>query len=461
MSAEGGHGGSIERGARGIALEILYKVDRESAFADSLLDRVFDKNDLLPLDRAFIKELVYGVLRQRGFLDWVIEQHSKRSINRTRPWIRNILRMGSYQLLFLTKVPVSAAINESVKLAKRYGRIHSASFANAVLREIDRRRGDLKYPEVSENPTKALAVCYSHPEWMVKRWLNRYGIEGTAVLCQANNKKPPLTIRTNTLKVKRGELSDALIKEGVAVEMGEVAPTALKIESPIPIKELTSFKEGWFYVQDEGAQLISSILSPAPGERVLDACAAPGGKCTHIAELMENSGEIVALDIGRDRLKLVNENAKRLGIDIIKTYKADASENLTRHLFARRKFHKIVVDAPCSGLGILRRHPEGKWRKEEKIIYEYRNLQINILEAVSGLLSPGGILLYSTCSTEPEENEDVMEEFIKRHPEFRVNNPEPYLSHKARDFIDKAGYFRTLLNQYGMDGFFAARLIRI
>lgn len=436
-------------------------MERGSAFADSLLDRSFEKKDLLPLDRAFIKELVYGVLRQRGLLDWVIEKYSTRRLNRIRPWTRNILRMGSYQLLFLTKVPLSAAINESVKLAKRYGGIPSASFVNAVLREIDRRRDELRYPEVSEDPVKALAVRYSHPEWMVKRWMERYGIDGTAALCEANNKIPPLTIRTNTLKAERKELADELKKEGVAVELVEVAPTALKIESPVPIKELNTFKKGWFYIQDEGAQLISLILSPAHGERVLDACAAPGGKGTHIAELMGNKGEVIAIDNDRDRLKLVRDNARRLGIDIIKTYKADASKDLARHTVAGKKFHKIIVDAPCSGLGILRRHPEGKWRKREELIHKYRRLQTDILEAVSVLLSPDGVLLYSTCSMEPEENEEIIEDFIKRHPDYKVDDPEPYLPPRAKAFTDEAGFFRTFLNPYGMDGFFAARLSKL
>ena len=414
------------------------------------------------MDRAFITELVYGVLRQRGFLDWIIEKFTKKPIKKSSPLIRNILRLGAYQLLFLDKVPISAAVNESVRLAKEKEK-RSSGFVNAVLRNIDRERNNIPYPEPEEHPVEFISVRYSHPAWLVKRWIERFGIDKAIALCKANNEPPPFTIRTNTLKIKRDELKKQLKEYVDSIEDCSVSSNGLMLKGPANIADYPAYKEGLFYVQDEAAQLISLILDPRPDEKILDACSAPGGKATHIAELMENKGTVIALDVSKKGIGLLKENCKRLSIDIVKSYLMDAAAMSADRQgdlgeIGRDGFDKILIDAPCSGLGIIRRHPEGKWQKKEELIFESQKIQKRIIENLSKYLKNGGVLVYSTCSTEKEENEDVVEDFLNNHPEFKVDDIKQYFSETGRVLVDEKRFLHTSPINYRMDGFFAVRL---
>ena len=434
---------------RGNALEILRRVD-EGAFADTYLERT--RQDFDVRDSAFILELVYGTLRNRALLDWILNRFSAQPVEKTDRWTRNILRLGAYQMLFLDKVPVSAAVNTSVGLAKQYGKKHS--YVNALLRNLDRNRGAISYPGTDDR-ARQLAVLYSHPEWLVRRWTERFGVETTEAFLLANNHPAPLVIRTNTLRTTREELKASLGSEGVTAVETKYSPVGLELVSGSGIQALSSYRKGWFMVQDQAAQLISLMLAPQPGETVLDACAAPGGKAAHLAEIMQDRGMLIALDADAGRIEKIRENIRRLGIAIIKTVQGDAVR------YTNEAFDKILIDAPCSGLGVLRRHPDGRWTKNVRTISDRRALQKQILKNCAGLLRPGGVLVYATCTTEPEENEDVVADFMHtRSREFIIDDARPYLPPAAAPLVGSDGFFRTFPHETEMDGFFGVRIVR-
>lgn len=441
--------------ARHLALEALHRIETKGEFARKAIDDAFD-NPLSPEDKSLIMEIVYGVLRQRRRLDWIIETQAERDIETIDPWVRNNLRMGAYQILFLDRIPEWAAVDESVELVHRilrtkvYGHAGVAGFVNAILRNIIRNKEGISYPSIEDDPVLHISVSYSHPEWLVRRWVKRFGIDETISLCKSNNEIPPLTLRTNSLLISREELLYALREEVEDAEASNLSPYGIRIKGFPHITELKSYKKGYFQIQDEGAQLIAPMLDPKKGERILDACAGPGGKSTHIAEIMGNNGEITALDIDDRRLRLLRENIERLGIKIIKVLKADATEDIS-HL---GKFERILVDAPCSDLGVLRRHPEGKWRKKEGMIKEFQRIQSAILKSVSSLLKQGGKMVYCTCSTEPEEGEHVIESFLKENPDFYLDDPS---SNLTAGVMNK-GFLRVYPHIHGTDGFFAAKI---
>jgi 16S rRNA (cytosine967-C5)-methyltransferase len=403
-------------------------------------------------DGAFILELVYGTLRNRAILDWSLDRFSSKPVETTDAWTRNILRLAAYQMLFLDRVPVSAAVNTATALAKVYGKKHG--YVNGLLRNLDRKRDAITYPG-PEDPVKRLAVVYSHPAWLVKRWVKRFGEEATEGLLEKNNRPAPLIIRTNTLRTTRAELKASLESEGCAATESLHSPAGLELRSGPDLQELASFRKGWFLVQDQAAQLISLMLSPRAGETVLDACAAPGGKATHIAEIMKNEGTVVALESDPLRIVRLRENSARLGTSIIAPTVGDATR------YRGGSFDRILIDAPCSGLGVLRRHPDGRWNRSETAIEERRVHQMRILNNCAALLKPGGTCVYATCTTEPEENEDVIRAFLSgADKEFMIEDPRPYLPEQAHPLVDDQGFFHTYPQAPEMDGFFGARMKR-
>jgi 16S rRNA (cytosine967-C5)-methyltransferase len=430
------------------ALEILSRVET-GAFADSLLDRA--RQAFNARDSAFILELVYGTLRNRTLLDWTLNQFSTQPLAKTDTWTRNILRLGAYQMLFLDKVPVSAAVNTAVDLAKDHG--NKSSYVNGLLRNLDRKRASIVGPG-PDDPVKKLSILHSHPEWLVRRWVKRFGEEKTEKLLRENNRPAPLIVRANTLKTTRDRLKASLEAEGAAAIETAYSTVGLEIISSPGLRSLTAYAQGWFMVQDQAAQLIGLMLGPRPGETVLDACAAPGGKATHLAELMENRGLVIALESDQGRLGRIRENSMRLGITIVSPVRGDATK------YQEGRFDKVLIDAPCSGLGVLRRHPDGRWNKNEKTIRERAVLQRGILENCAKLLKPDGALVYATCTTEPEENEEVIKTFLAEHDEFAQEGPQRFLPASTARLVDDKGFFRTFPNEPAMDGFFGMRLVR-
>jgi 16S rRNA (cytosine967-C5)-methyltransferase len=431
------------------ALDVLCRTE-EGALADAVLDRARAGFD--PRDKAFILELVYGVLRNRAWLDWVLDQFSAQPLAKTDIRTRNILRLAAYQMLFLDKVPVSAAVNTATELAKEHGR--KSGYVNGLLRSLDRKRSSVKEPP-ADDPVKGLSILYSHPAWLVRRWVERFGTEKTERILRENNRPSPLTIRTNSLRTTRGDLKASLEREGAIVAESAWSPAGLQIQSAPPLRSLSAYEKGWFIVQDEAAQLVGMMVAPEPAQRVLDAAAAPGGKATHLAELMKNSGLIMALEIDPGRIAKIEENSSRLGTSIVKPVLGDAAK------FHEGRFDRILADAPCSGLGVLRRHPDGRWNKSEETVRERSALQRSILENCASLLKPGGVLVYATCTTEPDENEDVVKGFLAgQRGAFSIDDPRPFLPDAAQRFVDEHGFFRTFPLEPAMDGFFGVRLIK-
>jgi 16S rRNA (cytosine967-C5)-methyltransferase len=443
-------------GARAVALDALLSVERAQTFADDALDHYISRSALDSRDRALALELVYGILRHQSTLDWRLNHVATKPMAKLPARIRMALRLGAYQLLHLDKIPPSAAVNESVALIKAGSPGHWPGFVNAVLRALIRTPAP-PWPDRATNPARALSVRHACPSWLAERWIARFGLQAADALCHATTEIPPLTIRVNTLRISRDALAARFTELGHGVRPTRISPVGLVLDKSGAITELPLFHEGAFYVEDEAAQLIAPILDPQPGESVLDACAGPGGKTTHLAALMQNRGEIVAVDNQAARLRLVEDNCRRLGIDIIRTIRADGTASPSKHL-SGRLFDRILVDAPCSGLGVLRRHPDGKWGKEAEALSQHQARQRQLLDQACHLLRPGGVLVYSTCSSELEENEQVIDRFCSAHKEFRRESVAPWLPRQGASLVTGQGDLSTMTNEDSMDMFFAARL---
>jgi 16S rRNA (cytosine967-C5)-methyltransferase len=440
---------------RRVALQILNRIETSGAFADQLIAAVVSTQRLSPEARAFLRELTYGVLRWRNRLDWLLDRCSERPLASLNSGVRNLLRLGAYQLYCMDRIPKYAAVSETVRLAKQVGHPGIAAYVNAVLRALERQRGAVTFPEVHDDLMAHLVVTQSHPRWLIERWLACYGPHQTSAMCQANNERPPLVMRANRVQTTPERLLASLIAEGCEAKLCQFAPEGILVTSHPALTQLRSYRDGWFTVQDEAAILCGFLLSPQPGERVLDACAAPGGKATHAAEMMRDDGEVLCLDQSWQRLKLVEENARRLGLKSIRCLVGDAERiELDGH------FDRIVVDAPCSGLGVLRRHPDAKWNKGPERIDAMARQQGSILEHLSRFVKSSGLLVYITCSTETEENQDIVQSFIERHPDFELEPPTGYLPAGARVFAHRGGWFQTWPGRDGLDGFFGVRLRR-
>jgi 16S rRNA (cytosine967-C5)-methyltransferase len=448
-------------------LTILVKIDSKQGYINILLSKSLDKKEISTRDAAFITEITYGVVRNRNKLDWALSQFSTKPMSETPVLIRNILRMGVYQLLFLDKVPDYAVCNESVQLAKKYGNPGIAKFVNGVLRNIIRNRENIRWPEKEKGTALYISTIYSHPLQIVERWLKRFGFADTVKICEANNKIPTLVIRTNTLKLSRSDLKGILEKENISVREGLFTEEALQVKGLPNVTKFPAYREGLFQIQDEASILVSHLLDPSPGELVIDICSAPGGKTTHLAQLMANKGDILAMDSSKSRLIMVKSNCRRLGIDIVKTRHNNGVILAEKYLKAA---DKVLVDAPCTGVGVIRRKPDLRWQDyNAKRFKKLTKLQREILNTASCYLKIGGKLVYSTCSTEPEENEEIVSKFLEEHPNFKLEDLggflkerklEAYVSgqHKKRKFIQIYPGLSNL--DFDLDGFFMAKMIR-
>jgi len=447
--------------ARKIALLILNTLDKEHKTLDSVLDDILGQETRLERkDRALINALVYGVLRWRGRLDWIIGNFSKTRLNKIDPPVLNILRLGLFQMAYLDRIPVSAAVNTSVEMAKSTAPPWVVRYVNGLLRNAAREYQHLPYPDIEKDFVSALAVEKSFPQWLIKRWLERFDIEETERICDAINTIPPITIRTNTLKTPRTQLIKSL--QGVAEKIVPTpyAPEGVSFRNPkISISEMQAFQDGFFQVQDEAAQLVTLVLNPQPGETVLDACAGLGGKTGHIAQMMKNHGRIIALDHDEQKsLKLVSE-MNRLGVSIVTTPIHDLNTPLSPERFG--KFDRILLDAPCSGLGVLRRNPDAKWTIKKHNLAHHHARQARFLDNLADLVKPAGVLVYAVCSTEPEENVAVVKGFLNKHADFVIENNHKGLTPGTGALVNKKGFLVTSPHLNNMDGFFVACLRRL
>jgi 16S rRNA (cytosine967-C5)-methyltransferase len=428
--------------ARNIALKSLYEINIKQAYSNIVLDKFINENreKLSNLDINFISELVYGVVTWKLTLEYIIQKYSKTKIKKMSDWVKNILYLGSYQIIFLDKVPKSAAVNESVNLCKKYN-FKSVGLVNAILRKIE--KSDYKELSNITNSITRISLKYSMPEWIVKKFCDEYGEEETANICQNLNLRPNISVRINRLKGKMD-----LGEKGILEDFRTITGTK-------NITKTKEYIEGNITIQDEAAGLSSFVLAPKEGEIVLDACSAPGGKSTYLAELMHNKGKIVAWDIYEERLKQVEQNAKRLGIDIIQTEVHDATKLKEEYV---EKFDKILLDVPCLGLGVIRRKPDIKWNRQEEDIKEISDIQFNILKTCSKYLKRNGTLVYSTCSMLKEENDAIIEKFIKEE-NFETVNIEEQIPNEFSKITTKD--MVQFLPSQKHDGFFITMLKKI
>ena len=429
---------------RQIATQIVLDVQEHGAYANIALAKSLRKFQLEDRDRRFCTELTYGTIKAGKSIDWFIENHLKnRKLVDSPEEVRAILRVGAYQLLFMTRVPKSAAVNESTELVRSF-KLHDGivKFVNGVLRNCAREIENSTFEEIidkriPDQNAKSIALKFLHPIWLVEHWIEIFGIDETIKLCKFDNQDPPLSLRVNTLKSSR----DEILKQIQSAEPSKISPEGIILKDHGALNDFNFLKDGILIAQDESSQLVAHVLDPKPDESILDACSAPGGKSTHIAALIQNRGKIVACDSNEKRIELVKQNAERLGCNSIVTICADA-RNLGRKY--PQEFDRVLVDAPCSGLGVLRRKPDARWKKFPKNLKELPELQFEILESCARCVKIGGTLVYSTCTMESAENEDLVAKFLDRHSAFKLIS-----TRKLLPTID------------GTDGFFIARIERI
>lgn len=435
------------------AAKILCAVYEKDAYANVALVNEIRKNSYNDIDRRFLTEIVYGSVKMGLTLDWILSKYLSRPLKKIPPMIRAILRISAYQIFFMDRVPISAICNEAVKLSKKYAHQGTANFVNAVLRTMGREKEKAKFPSESENKLEFLSLSTGHPFWLIKRWEELFGYEETKKLAEFDNSESILSLRINTLKITRDEILNELKEKDIEARKSEITPEGILITQHNSLDNLEIIQNGKVQVQDESSMLVAHVLQPKMGEFVIDLCSAPGGKTTHIAALMNNSGKILAIDIYSHKIDKINDNAKRLGIDIIETKELDGRE--VGNLY-KNKADKVLVDVPCSGLGVLRRRPDARLKKTEEEIKKLPALQTELLESGAKAVKENGVLVYSTCTVEPRENEEVVNKFLKKHSEFVLDNTGEFLPVKKRN--DKM--IQLLPTRDNTDGFFITRLIK-
>ncbi|ARK25727.1 16S rRNA (cytosine(967)-C(5))-methyltransferase [Sporosarcina sp. P37] len=432
---------------RDAALSILMEIENEQAFSNLLLHKTIELYDLPPKDRALLTELTYGTLQQQMTLDYYLAPFVR---GKLQPWVRQLLRLSVYQIIYLSKIPEHAVVNEAVKIANKRGHKGVSSMVNGILRSI-LREGVPSLDEI-EDPVTRLSIETSHPEWLIRRWIEQYGMEEATAAAVVNNQPPITTARINKTKTNKGEVIGLLKKEGIIATPGTLSDSSIQVESG-NIASTEVFKQGLLTIQDESSMLPAIALQVEPGMRVLDMCAAPGGKTTHIAERMNDEGEIQAHDLHPHKLRLIEQNAQRLGLNSIHTNSGDSRALLDT--YEARSFDRVLVDAPCSGLGVIRRKPEIKYKKTLQDIQNLSVIQKELLQVASRLVKIDGLLVYSTCTIDKSENEEIVDWFLREQPDFKLV-PLHILEEE-----NEQGYLQILPHDHQSDGFFIAAMQRI
>jgi 16S rRNA (cytosine967-C5)-methyltransferase len=452
---------------RSVAWDILQRVEG-GGYADALLGHRLNSARLSARDRALATRLVYGTLAWQGYLDHVIAAFSHRPVAKLDPAIRTLLRLALFQACRLTKIPDFAVVDTAVELAKSVRRGAASGLVNAVLRRAASGWKDLSLPSLDDDPIAALAVRLSHPPWLVQAWLTEYGRERTEPLLHADNEPAPTALRVNCCRATPDEIIGQLHAAGTGAGPGKYAPSAIVLEAGTGLRALDGQKQGLFTLQGEASQLVGFLVAPRPGERVLDTCAAPGGKATHLAELMGDQGEVVAVDISRRGVQRVEHLSAQLGLTAVRAVAGDATQlraarGTRQHLglsLPPGGFDRVLVDAPCSGLGTLRGHPELRWRRNPADVPALAHLQSRLLDEACDQVRPGGTLVYATCTLSRTENEEVVSAFLKAHETFAIDDARHVLPPATHGCVRSDGILRTFPDRDGLDGFFAARLKR-
>ncbi|MCW8892321.1 MAG: 16S rRNA (cytosine(967)-C(5))-methyltransferase RsmB [Deltaproteobacteria bacterium] len=441
---------------RRAAYEILLRVDAGS-YSDLDLDTVLRRSQLDSRDRGLVTELVYGVLRLQGRLDFALEQFCSQPLKRLQPEVLRLLRLGAYQILELDRVPAHAAVNSSVELARELELELATGFLNGVLRSLERGRNTIPWPEPEKIKSYLQHVC-SLPVWLCKEIMRMLPNVEARALAESLTEIPPATLRVNSLKIDRESFLEALVQAGHQAHPCRFAPEGVIVDQRSE-NLLPGDKEGWYQVQDEASMIIPHLLDAQPGQNILEACAAPGGKTTQIAALAENNASITALDKYPQRVALIQEGAARLGCTCISAQQWDLTE--PADFLEQGSFDRVLLDAPCSGLGVLRRNPEGRWNKGPVNLKELAALQRRILENIAGFVKPGGKLLYSVCTFSYAETDAIVESFLADHPEYELENLHEQVPENWAELLTSAGTLRSYPHRHaGMDAFFAARFKR-
>jgi len=447
---------------RYLAFLVLSENEKTRIPLDRTINKYEDRfNALSKRDRALANAVIFGVLRYRGKLDWIISKFSKRKISGLDPEILFLIRIGLFQVVFLDKIPVSAAVNTTVEIAKKVSNRWAAGFVNAVLRKAGKGYLNLVLPDIKKDPAFFISVEKSMPLWLSRRWLKRFKLDKTLKLCDAINEIPSITVRTNTVEISREKLAEKLESQAEKVRFTKYAEDGISFSKPAcAVHEMDTFKKGYFQVQDEAAQIAGSILDPVPGEKILDACAGLGGKTGHIAQLMKNKGSVTAVDIDKGKLFSLEKEMARLGFSIVSTIQMDILK-FCPSVFFKSGFDRVLLDAPCTGLGVLRRNPDSKWARSFQDVKRLAQKQKAMLIKASDFVKPGGVLVYSVCSCEPEENENVIDFFLEKKPDFTINSDNSVIYDKFnKTIISQRGFFRTYPENIEMDGFFAVSMKR-
>lgn len=424
--------------ARGVAVKLVTAVMDDGAYTNIELNKCLRSSDFDDKDRRFLTELVYGTVKSCNILDWYLNKLVNCPIKKIEPLVLNVLRVAVFQLLYLERVPAAAVVDEAVKLAKIFANPGAAQMVNGVLRNFLRKKNQFVLPD---NVVDRMALTLWHPRFLVKKWLKYYGVEDTEKLCIFNNEPASLSIRVNTLQIARDALIQELKDNGVEAKKSTISADGIILEKHQNLKNLYDRFGGKFYIQDESSMLVAELLAPEQGQKVLDLCAAPGGKTTHLAQLMQDKGEIIACDIYPHKLELIKNNAQQLGINIIKTQLNDATVLNTDFV---DRFDAVLVDAPCSGLGVLRHRAEIRWRRTQENLKVFPPLQTAILTNAAQYVHKDGFLVYSTCTIEQSENHYIVTDFLQKHSNFHLISE------------------RQLLPQTdNTDGFYLAKMRRI
>lgn len=461
-----GGGGSRKpkpQSAREVALNTLVKVAASGAYSNLQLNSALQEAGLTRQDAGLATELVYGTIQQQRLLDYRLSGLVAKGLDKLNPWVLQLLRMSAYQLLCLDRIPPHAAVNEAVQIAKKRGHAGIAGMVNGVLRNMERRLQELRGPVEEKDPVTRLGIVYSYPDWLVERWMTAYGEAVAEAICASGNEAPHPSIRVNPLRLSRDEALSRLAEAGYQAVPSSLAPAGIVVDGGGSLALTDSYAEGLWTMQDESSMLVAEVCAPQSGWKVLDCCAAPGGKSTHLAELMGNQGQVIANDIHPHKRQLIDEQARRLGLDAIVTETGDAAELSGR--FPNASFDLVLLDAPCSGFGVIRRKPEIKWTKTPEDVQSIAALQRRLLAEAAKLVRPGGTLVYSTCTIEREENEVQAAAFLREHPEFESDPqwPENVLLPLREAGVvsgDFQGYVQLLPHQFGSDGFFIAKFKR-
>ncbi len=447
--------------ARDVALEVLLRVAKEGAYSNLQLNRALQEANLSKADAGLATEIVYGTIQRQRTLDYWLERFVAKGLDKLQPWVHLLLRLSLYQIAFLDRIPPHAVVNEAVGIAKRRGHAGISGMVNGVLRAVIRRQEELAVP-AEGSASERLSLSHSYPEWLAARWIDTYGPETAALMMEAGNEPPKSSIRVNRLKNGRSAVLERLKAEAYVAEPSPLSQAGIVVGRGGHLADTEGFRSGEWTVQDESSMLVAEVADPDPGMQVLDCCAAPGGKSSHLAELMGDQGVVWSNDVHPHKEKLIADQAARLELSCIRTTVMDAGE--LHRLHPPESMDIVLLDAPCSGFGVIRRKPEIKWTKSPSDVDEIAAVQYRLLASAQGLVKPGGLLVYSTCTIERRENEEQIQRFLERHPDFALDAEWPAHTLEAlrqagvigADGFD--GAVQLLPQHFGSDGFFIARM---